>query len=191
MFAFLLTLCAFSIEAFVAHVLHPTSYALMGDGGWSATSVLHFSWWTLCSFTWRVYLRNTRLQCFCVSGVCLSAQVITQRPHANYSSVGPPSFMRIDADGDAPRFHLIELKGKKKIPHLNANGACPLELSHFFSQIDPGGLTSLRLMETELLMPAVIWSVGGETTSPSPHNVAVSTRSFAAPPTIRISTPAL
>lgn len=60
-----------------------------------------------------------------------------------------------------------------------------------FSQIDPGGLTSLPLMETELLMLAVIWSVGGETTSPSPHTVVASIRSFAAPPTLCISTPAL
>lgn len=109
----------------------------------------------LLQFTWQVDLRSTRLPRFCVSGGCLSAKVITQRPHANHSSVGHPSFMRIDADGDAPRLHLIELKGKK-ISHLNANGVCPLELSHFFPQIDPGGLTSLPLMETELLMLAVI-----------------------------------
>lgn len=45
-----------------------------------------------------------------------------------------------------------------------------------FSQLDPGGLTSLLLMKTELLMPAVIWSVGSETTSPPPHTIASSIR---------------
>ena len=68
-------------------------------------------------------------------------------------------------------FNWIE---RQKFSHLNANGACPLELSHFFFQIDPGELTSLLLMETELLMPVVIWSVGSETTSPPPHTIAGS-----------------
>lgn len=42
-----------------------------------------------------------------------------------------------------------------------------------FVQIDPGGLTSLVLMETELLMAAVIWSAGSETKSPHPTPMLV------------------
>lgn len=102
--------------------------------------------------------------------------------------------MRIDADGDASRLHLIELKGKKKKKNLAFECKWCMSIrvvTLFFPQIDPGGLTSLPLMETELLTLAVIWSVGGETTSPSPHTVAASIRSLAAPPTLRISTPAL
>lgn len=62
--------------------------------------------------------------------------------------------MRIDADGHAASLHLIELKGKNLT--FKCKWSMSIRVVTLFSQIDPGGLTSLPLMETELLMLAVI-----------------------------------
>lgn len=55
---------------------------------------------------------------------------------------------------------------RQKLLTFKCKWCMSIRVVTLFSQIDPGGLTSLRLMETELLIPAVIWSVGSETTSP-------------------------
>lgn len=62
--------------------------------------------------------------------------------------------MRIDTDGHTARLHLIELKGKNLA--FKCKWRMSITVVTLFPQIDPGGLTSLLLMETELLMPAVI-----------------------------------
>lgn len=86
-----------------------------------------------------------------------------------------------------PFFYLIE---RQRFSHLDANGTWPLELSHFFPN-RPWRVNSSLLMETEPLMPAVIWSVSSETTSPPPPHYCWLHLSFITAPSQHISTPAL
>lgn len=67
--------------------------------------------------------------------------------------------------------NLIECTGKTVT--FKCKWFLSIRVVTLFSQIDPGGLTSLVLMETELLMAAVIWSAGSETKSPRPTPVLV------------------
>lgn len=111
--------------------------------------------------------RSVRISCLVVEAVCLPAPVSALG--TSFKSLGWATVHIYTASSP----DLIECTGKNKFGTFKCKWFLPIRVATLFPQIDTGGLTSLVLMETELLMAAVIWSAGSETKSPRPTPMLV------------------